>query len=93
VPKLRFRGPEPASVYRPEGDIGAVVVKPGDVIDVPGEPLTEPITDEDGVVLLELPDDAYVFGGVDNARAYPHALWELDAKPAVETKPAKVKES
>lgn len=71
MPRLSLRPDQLAvDIYFPAGHADSLHVEPGDVIDVPGD------------LAPDQPDDAYVIGTGDDARAWPKALWDLADAPA-----------
>lgn len=77
MPRFRLRSDQPPyDIFFPQGHFDSLHVEPGDVIDVPGE------------VDADSPEDAYVTGTEDDARAWPKALWELADAPASTSEPA-----
>lgn len=73
MPRLRNISPNEFSLFAPAGEADSMAVSPGDDIDVPGE------------LAAEQPSDAYQIGEGDDARLWPHSLWQLADTPAVQT--------
>jgi hypothetical protein len=70
VVKLKNVGLVAVSLYRPEGEAGALTVEPGQTAEVPGELAEQqPVPD---AIVIDL-------GG--ELRAYATAVWELVDKP------------
>jgi hypothetical protein len=78
MPRFRLRSDcSPVALFFPQGHHDSLYVEPGDVIDVPGD------------VVADSPDDAFVIGTGDEARAWPKALWEsADASPVADAAPS-----
>lgn len=63
--KLRNKGSDAVSMYRPVGDPGALTVEPGQEFEVPGTQVTE-----------GAPDDAILVEHDGELRAYSTTRWE-----------------
>jgi hypothetical protein len=72
MPKFRLRHEHAVDLFQPAGGQDSMTIESGAIADVPGE------------LAKDQPSDAYLVGEGDDARTWPHALWEL-----VEDKPAK----
>lgn len=67
--RLRNKGSDAVSLYRPAGDIGSLTVEPGEEFEIPGEQVTADIPAEADYVLVKAPDG--------ELRAYSTQRWEL----------------
>jgi hypothetical protein len=63
--RLRNISPNEFSLFARAGESDALTVSPDQVIDVPGE------------LAAVQPADAYQIGEDDNARLWPHSVWQL----------------
>lgn len=82
MPRFRFKGDQSVSLFRPRGH-EAMLVEPGDPIEVPGQLVTSRPEPKDGEEVVPLPDDAYIVENHGEEKAWPHSLWELvDKAPA-----------
>lgn len=70
MPRLRNISPNEFSLFARAGESDALTVSPDQVIDVPGE------------LAAEQPADAYQIGDGDDARLWPHSVWQLVDPPA-----------
>ncbi|MGW3992354.1 hypothetical protein ACWEF6_02590 [Amycolatopsis sp. NPDC004772] len=86
MPKFTLKVDHAVTLFSPEGRPGAMLVEPGDVIDVPGELVTSrPAPQDDEPEPTPLPEDAYTVANNGEEKTWPHSMWEL-----VEDKPKKV---
>lgn len=69
--KLKNTGPVAVSLYRPEGEAGALTVEPGQTAEVPGEFVEE----------QSVPDAILIDLGDGELRAYATAVWQVVGKP------------
>lgn len=68
--RLRNISPNEFSLFAPMGGADSLTVSPAQIIDVPGD-------------LAEVqPADAYQIGEGDDARLWPHSVWQLADPPA-----------
>lgn len=65
MPRLRNISPSEFSLFAPAGEADSLTVSPDQVIDVPGQ------------LAAVQPTDAYQIGEDDDARLWPHSIWQL----------------
>jgi hypothetical protein len=75
---LRNKGSDAVSLYRPAGDIGSLIVEPGEEFEIPGTQVTADVPKDADYLLVEAPNG--------ELRAYATSRWELvqdmDAAPS-----------
>lgn len=78
MPKFRFLGDQPVTLFQRTGGPDAFDVQPGQTVTVPGDLAAD-----------QYAEDAYIVGDDENARAWPKASWELidDARPGTFSAP------
>jgi hypothetical protein len=67
--RLRNKGSDAVSLYRPAGDIGSLIVEPDEEFEIPGVQVTKGVPEGADYVLVESPDG--------ELRAYALSRWEL----------------
>jgi hypothetical protein len=76
--RLRNKGSDAVSLYRPSGDIGSLTVEPGEEFEIAGTQVTADVPKDADYVLVESSDG--------ELRAYATSRWELvrdmDASPS-----------
>jgi hypothetical protein len=67
--RLRNKGSDAVSLYRPAGDIGSLIVEPGEEFEIPGTQVTQDVPEGADYVLIKSPDG--------ELRAYGTARWDV----------------